>query len=313
MKNVECYARISKVAIPLFFQACPRQPCALCTASILRQMTGMGIQGRKWGEFLNGFIAVGHTIWGIPGYFFCTCVGFTAAVSMFIVLVSEKRYSLPVNMRILFVSLFCLLLWARLFGCLSGIFRDAGMGRALSWEGVKNTGIVFYGGLFGFLASWLVCLKRTGQDACIMDLTAVAIPLFHAIARVGCFVGGCCYGRKSTGPFSILYTTSVLGQVETAERIPIQLIEAAFNLALFLYLFQAAHREDWRERHLSRSYLLLYSVGRFLLEFFRGDLERGVLYGISFSQAISVLIWIFLAAVACRSRRSPVKREESKR
>lgn len=251
---------------------------------------------------MEGFNAVGFTIFDIPGYFFFAGIGLVVSTSVFIVLIAEKKYSLPKNIRILFASAVIVILTARLFGCISGIYRDVGLERNVTWDGIKNTGIVFYGGLIGLLVSYGIMARTSKQDICIMDVLAVCIPLFHSIARVGCFFGGCCFGRESHSPLAILYTTTVFNEVITAYRLPTQLIEAAFNLILFLYLLHLLRSEEWKSKNILRRYLLIYSVGRFMIEFLRGDLVRGVINGISFSQVISVLIWIYLLVTARRER-----------
>ena len=56
-------------------------------------------------------------------------------------------------------------------------------------------GAVFYGGLIGGAISGLLYLKVAKQSIPLYtDLMAPLIPLFHSFARVGCFLGGCCYG-----------------------------------------------------------------------------------------------------------------------
>lgn len=258
---------------------------------------------------LREFNAVNFTIFDIPGYFFFTGVGLVVAVSTFIVFVSNKKYPLQVNMRILMVSILFLIVFARVFGGLSGIYRNVGMGEKINWDKIKNTGIVFYGGLLGFLISYKICIRRTKQDEHIMDLLAVIIPLFHAIARVGCFVGGCCFGKESSSNIAIMYRTKVLDQINISQRIPIQLIEAAFNVCLFVYLFKLFLMEEWKEKKILRKYLLLYSVGRFVIEFFRGDIVRGMVCGISFGQMCSILIWLYLL-ITVKHRRKNKKMKE---
>jgi len=184
------------------------------------------------------------------------------------------------------------------------------MGQDITWNGIKNTGIVFYGGLIGLLIAFTILSRYSKQDARILNILAVCIPLFHSIARIGCFFGGCCFGRESHGPLSINYTTKIFGNVVTAYRIPVQLIEAGFNFLLFTYLLHLIRGKDWTNKSILRKYLLLYTIGRFIIEFFRGDLIRGVIHGISFSQVISALIWIYLAIVAKRQIRHE-KEEES--
>lgn len=259
---------------------------------------------------MEAFNAVGFTIFDIPGYFFFTGIGLVVSISVFIVLMAEKKYSLPKNIRIVFASAFIVLLSARLFGCISGIYRDVGLGRDVTWDGIKETGIVFYGGLIGLLVSYGIMARISKQDIYIMDVLAVCIPLFHSIARVGCFFGGCCFGKESHSHIAINYTTTVFDEVITAYRIPTQLIEAAFNLILFLYLFHLLRSEEWKRRNILKRYLLIYSIGRFFIEFFRGDLVRGVIYGISFSQLISVLIWIYLLVTVWRERNKTSMKEE---
>lgn len=259
---------------------------------------------------MEAFNAVGFTIFDIPGYFFFAGIGLVVSISVFIVLMAEKKYSLPKNMRIVFASAIMVILSARLFGCVSGIYRDVGLGYNITWDGVKNTGIVFYGGLIGFLVSYAIMARISKQDIYIMDVLAVCIPLFHSIARVGCFFGGCCFGKESHSHIAINYTTTVFDELTTAYRIPTQLIEAAFNLILFLYLLHLLRSEEWKSKNILRRYLLIYSIGRFFIEYFRGDLVRGVIYGISFSQLISVLIWVYLLVTVHRERNRTSLKEE---
>ena len=152
--------------------------------------------------------------------------------------------------------------------------------------------------------------KISKQDICIMDVLAVCIPLFHSIARIGCFFGGCCFGKESHSHIAINYTTTVFDEVTTAYRIPTQLIEAAFNLILFLYLLHLLCSKEWKSKNILRRYLLIYSIGRFIIEFFRGDLVRGVIHGVSFSQLISVLIWIYLLVTFHKRRNGMSMKEE---
>lgn len=56
-------------------------------------------------------------------------------------------------------------------------------------------GSVFYGGLLGGLLAGALYLRHGRQDLRgYGDLAAPAIPLFHTLGRIGCFLSGCCYG-----------------------------------------------------------------------------------------------------------------------
>ena len=147
-------------------------------------------------------------------------------------------------------------------------------------------GSVFYGGLLGGMAAGVIYLRKKRLPIRqFTDIAAPAIPLFHAFGRIGCFLGGCCYGTECNIGF--IYTNSLVESANGVRRFPVQLLEAAFNLLLFLLLWRLLRR---RKSGLLRWYLLFYSFGRFFLEFFRGDAYRGQMLGLSTSQIIGLLI-----------------------
>ncbi|MDE6600194.1 MAG: prolipoprotein diacylglyceryl transferase, partial [Oscillospiraceae bacterium] len=65
---------------------------------------------------------------------------------------------------------------------------------------------------------------------------------------------------------------------------PIQLIEVLFETIIF---FVVKNMENGLPLKI---YLLSYAVFRFFVEFFRGDIVRGIWFGLSTSQWISLLI-----------------------
>ncbi len=137
-------------------------------------------------------------------------------------------------------------------------------------------GFVFYGGLIFssiFALLYTLLLKRFPYKLLLSILPA--LPLAHAIGRVGCFLAGCCFGKE----------WSSLG----LHRHPVQLYEAAGNLLIFFYLRRIA-RSD-RVLLTPVIYFLGYSGLRFVLEFFRADLIRGSYFGLlSAAQLTSVFL-----------------------
>lgn len=83
-------------------------------------------------------------IFGIPAYFFCAFTGFVVTTSVYIVLMSSKRYDISQSMKILMFSLLGLALGAKIFGFLTGIYRNIGNGEKVTLETMLDTGIVFY-------------------------------------------------------------------------------------------------------------------------------------------------------------------------
>lgn len=158
---------------------------------------------------------------------------------------------------------------------------------AISWLG----GLVFYGGLIGgILGALLYC--RIYHLHLTDFLTAVipAVPLMHAVGRIGCFCAGCCYGRPTDLWFGVTFTDS-LEAPNGIPLIPTQLIESACLFLLFLFLWRYSLRCR-RPLHLLAAYLTIYGILRFLIEFLRGDAIRGFIGPLSTSQ------WISLAAIA---------------
>lgn len=160
----------------------------------------------------------------------------------------------------------------------------------LSIEEVIRGGFVFYGGLIGGLLGLIIYVKK--YDLSIipyLDVFATVLPLGHAVGRVGCYFGGCCYGIPYDGPGAVVYTES-MGMVPLGvPLLPVQLIESGVLLVLFGILMFVLYKKDSLELPLW-VYCISYSVIRFVLEYFRGDGARGKLLWFSTSQWISILI-----------------------
>ncbi len=152
-------------------------------------------------------------------------------------------------------------------------------------------GLVFYGGVIGafLLCGWYI-RKYKLKLLPTLDAFAPAVPLAHAMGRVGCFLSGCCFGAEAD--WGIVYTEAIPHDANGVPRIPVQLFEAAGDtlIVLILLLYMRKPRKSGRGFAL---YLLLYAPLRFVLEFFRGDIVRGGLWALSTSQWLSFL---FLAA-----------------
>ena len=105
----------------------------------------------------------------------------------------------------------------------------------------------------------------------------------NGFGRIGCLMGGCCYGIKYDGPLHIVMSDNIA-------RFPVQLVETLllFMLAAFL-IFKKTHSKN---SSTIIYYLTIYPSMRFLLEFLRGDRIRGIFLGLSTSQWISLLILV---------------------
>ncbi len=151
-------------------------------------------------------------------------------------------------------------------------------------------GMVFYGGLFGGLLFGVIyCKKRKINLENYSDCFAPAIPLFHCFGRIGCFLSGCCYGIESE--FGFTATHSTVMTCNYVNRFPVQLLESGVNLIIFFVMLLLFQKGILRGR-LIYVYLLTYGVARFIIEFFRDDTYRGIYFGLSTSQWISIVVVI---------------------
>lgn len=157
-----------------------------------------------------------------------------------------------------------------------------------------SEGFVVYGGIIGgILAGYLYCRKEKLNFLQYFDLVMPSIALAQGFGRIGCFLAGCCYGIQVSGPFSVVFHESTHAP-NGVPLLPTQLISSGLDfLHFFLLLFIAKKKKA--DGQVAGFYLIFYSIGRFILEFFRGDLIRGQVGVLSTSQFIS----IFLFAAGC--------------
>lgn len=174
---------------------------------------------------------------------------------------------------------------------------------------VLQSGGVFYGGLLGGIPVAWWYIKRHGLPLFnTLDLLAPAVALGQAIGRVGCFAAGCCYGAPSTVPWSVIFTSddahALVGVPLGIPLHPSQLYESFGTLVLMFVLLAVLKRRKFHGQVLC-VYLLGYAVLRFTLEFFRGDVARGTVFGgaLSTSQFIAiVVVFLTLAALPLLAR-----------
>src|SRR5699024_1956187 len=151
-------------------------------------------------------------------------------------------------------------------------------------------GFVVYGGIIGgVLAGYVVCRIKKEKFWQYFDLIAPAIALAQGFGRIGCLLAGCCYGKETDSPLSITFHTSDFAPNNVA-LIPTQIYSSILDFLNCIVLCLIA-RYAKKERTVSGCYLIFYSTGRFILEFFRGDLERGSVGVLSTSQFISIFIF----------------------
>lgn len=164
---------------------------------------------------------------------------------------------------------------------------------SMIWD--LSHGWVVYGGLiFGALGGALYSKIKKVNVLQYLDLGFPSVALAQGFGRIGCFLAGCCYGKESDIPIAITFHHSDFAPNDVP-LLPTQLISSAGDFLLFFALIYLSKRLK-KHGQLSFVYIMLYSVGRFVIEFFRGDMIRGRVGAISTSQFIG--IFTFAAGVA---------------
>jgi phosphatidylglycerol:prolipoprotein diacylglycerol transferase len=128
------------------------------------------------------------------------------------------------------------------------------------------------------------------------DVFAPGLALGHAFGRMGCFAAGCCYGKVTNVPWAVTFhnplANEIVGTPLGVPLHPTQLYEMVVELANCLFLVWLIRRKKF-EGEILGTYLIIYGVARYFIEFFRGDPGRGQVLGfMTTTQAISICLVI---------------------
>ena len=185
---------------------------------------------------------------------------------------------------------------------------------AAAWRPVLNPGRAAYGGLLFAIGAAALYLRRAREPlAPFFDRVAIGAGLTFALVRTGCFLAGCDYGLPTAHAWGVRFPPGSLAALDHARRgfvprgapslpvHPTELYEAAIGLlaAVLSAVSLARGRRDGRA---FATFLATYAVGRFAIEFLRGDPDRGQALGLSTAQWVSVAIVAALVAVWARRR-----------
>lgn len=164
---------------------------------------------------------------------------------------------------------------------------------------LQRGGLAWFGGaIAGHLAAIVFIEKHKLNLFKVLDLLVPFVALGQAIGRIGCLLNGCCYGRPSE--FGIYFKTF------HQHLIPTQLYSSLLLLVIFFIL-----RYIQNKKHVTglvvATYLLLYAVKRFFIEFLRNDTPRSI-FGLTIFQVLAVAMFVasilIFVKIAYRNRKS---------
>ncbi|CAN2039818.1 Phosphatidylglycerol--prolipoprotein diacylglyceryl transferase [Candidatus Magnetomoraceae bacterium gMMP-15] len=231
----------------------------------------------------------------IHTYGFFVALGFIAAI-MFASKEAEKQgINSDKIMDLSFYALVSGLIGARLFYVITE--WDNFYLNPIEIFKIWNGGLVFFGGFITAVITIVWYIKKTDMQLWkIFDIMSPSIAIGHFFGRIGCFSAGCCYGRICDLPWAVTFTHPATLARANIPLHPVQLYSAFTNLFIFIILVLLIKRKKF-EGQIFISYLFLYSIGRMILEFFRGD-DRGNFVLRTFSPAQAISLIMAIAALA---------------
>jgi phosphatidylglycerol:prolipoprotein diacylglycerol transferase len=168
-------------------------------------------------------------------------------------------------------------------------------------------GLTMLGGVVLCFISGFIYLKwKKVSFLKFADTIVPAVAFGEFLTRIGCFLNGCCFGKEChSGPFCVTFPPdSVAGSLfQGVPLYPTQLYTSAYALITFAVLLWVERRQKF-DGFLLYFFLILYGIGRFVIDFYRyyepsmvfakiGAIQLSVNQGISLAFVLmGIIFWI---------------------
>ena len=201
----------------------------------------------------------------IPLYSLMIVIGVIfGGLYFFLVTFKEEKFS-KLTLKRFFIAIvlsaICLVIGAALFDSLfHSIEEGTPVVGGITWLGGVVVGFPSF-----VLLTHLLIPEAKGKALKFVSLIIPSIVLAHAFGRIGCFCGGCCYGKVTDSIFGVKFPFL------DVKVLPTQLFESIFDFILFTLMAVFRKRIKY---HNFEIYFITYGIFRFFNEFLRGD-DRG--------------------------------------
>lgn len=247
----------------------------------------------------------GLPAWLVPEYFQLTAIAALLASAITLRLASHDRGSAIHVRSALACAYLGALVGGYLFESLLGVPAALASG---NWHAVLHPGRAAYGGLIVGAGAAALYLALARQPlAPLFDRLVIGAGLGFALVRLGCFIAGCDYGLPSALPWAVRFPSGSLAAADHARRgwvpsgapslpvHPTQLYESALaGVGVATAALALVRRR--RAGSAFTAFVTVYAIGRFGIEFLRGDPHRGHALGLSTAQWISVAIVVAVSS-----------------
>jgi len=187
-----------------------------------------------------------------------------------------------------------------IFAILGGMLGGKGLFIITEFKNIINEpsillnfgyGFVIYGAIGGgALAMYLYCRRKKWNIIEMIDITVPGLAIAQGFGRIGCFLAGCCYGAETTSPLGVVFPENSLAPSGIHIH-PTQIYSSIFDFSLgFILLYYS--KKQRKNGKVMGLYLIIYSIGRFIVEFLRDD-SRGNVGVLSTSQFIAIFTLVF--------------------
>ncbi len=155
------------------------------------------------------------------------------------------------------------------------------------WQG----GMSFHGGLIGVIFVSVIFANKNNQNPFLyMDIVALVAPVGLFFGRIANFINSELYGTITNVPWAVTFI-----QIDNLPRHPSQLYEALLEgLSLFLLLIYFRNKFSNKPGLISGLFLIIYSIFRFIVEFYRiPDEQLGYVFlNLTMGQVVSLIFML---------------------
>ncbi|MEE9542305.1 MAG: prolipoprotein diacylglyceryl transferase [Thermodesulfobacteriota bacterium] len=175
---------------------------------------------------------------------------------------------------------------------------DFFLARPMEIIAIWHGGLAIHGGIIGGIVGGYVYLKRRAVPFWkAADASAPVLIMGQTLGRFGNFMNGDAYGEPTDSAFGVVFPMASPAGLEFPGMAlhPAMLYELCVNLAIFLFLWFALRKRDYKDGFVFFLYIVLYSFGRFFVESFRADsLMLGPLKAAQVVSVVTVCVAGFL-------------------
>lgn len=242
------------------------------------------------------------TIGSLPIRSYEVMVALGFLIALYIAVRRAKKKNIP--FRFMFDLGLCILIsgfvGARIFYILQHIRSYDSLADTFSmiWEG----GLTFYGGfVLASLVGFIYLRSRRLPIAGVVDIIAPSLALGEGISRIGCFLAGCCFGKPTGLPFGVTFPeNSLTGIITDSQKVhPTQLYSSIILFCIFIILI-TFQRYTKFSGQLFLSYMIMYSIYRFSIDFLRYYTPEEHLGILASSQVTSLVLGLLAIIIMIR-------------